>query len=61
MRYGGATMVEEVGKNKAKSSISIVLDEKHPIGKEIFDERKNYKKWEFYSYRMIIESILMGQ
>lgn len=54
-------MVEEVGKNKAKSSISIVLDEKHPIGKEIFDERKNYKKWEFYSYRMIIESILMGQ
>ena len=54
-------MIEVLSKNKAKSIISIIIDEKHPIGKEIFEDKKNYQKWSFYSYRMIIESVLMGE
>jgi hypothetical protein len=48
-------------RQRAKTSISIILDPKHPKGKELFEEKRNYKKWKFYSHKMIIESVLMGE
>lgn len=61
MRAGGAEITNELSKSKARQTIYIVVNEKDEYGKQLYDEYKNYKKWSFYSRRMIIESVLMGE
>lgn len=61
MGAAGAQLIGELSKSKAKIMIHVVIDEKSKKGQSLYDEFKNYKKWSFYSKRMMIESILMGE
>jgi hypothetical protein len=61
MNAAGAKLMEKIGKNKSKMTIYLIIDEKSKAGHDTFEQWKNYKNWSFYSKKMIIESILMGE
>lgn len=42
-------------------TIFIIIDEKSESGRELYEDKKNYKNWSFYGKKMIIESVLMGE
>lgn len=61
LEEAGATLTDQLTKTKSKQNIHIIVDEKSVEGKELWEDKKNYKNWAFYSKRMILESVLMGE
>lgn len=57
----GASLVDKVSKGKSKQAIQLIVEEKSREGREVYEEWRNYKNWGFFSRRMLVESLLMGE
>lgn len=61
LQAAGANLVPRLNSKQSRSVIHIIIDEKSEEGLELYESYSRYKNWTFYSKRMILESILMGE